>query len=76
MIDAEGNYQIQGIATAREGGGYIVALDAADISDWLRANHEGLSDAELDFCHEIADIVDMWAIMVLDHELDARNEQC
>lgn len=76
MIDAEGNYQIQGIATPREDGGYIVVLDAADISDWLRAEHEGLSDAELDLCHEIADIIDMWAIMVLDDELDVRKEQC
>lgn len=75
MIDKNGNYVVQGIATRRsEGEGYIVALDAADICDWLRANHPFLSDVERDLCHDIADMVDTWALQILDKEVDSRIE--
>lgn len=77
MIDKQGNYVVQGIATKRsESDGYIVALDAADICDWLRADHPFLSDLERNLCHEIADMVDMWALQILDKEVDAPIEGC
>lgn len=75
MIDENGNYKIQGIATPRGNGGHIVALDAADICDWLRAPHPFLSDEERDLLDEIADQVDVWAMQILDNELASRNQE-
>jgi hypothetical protein len=65
---------IRGIATKRaDDQGYIVLLDAGDLTNWLRQEH-ALTTAELKVVYEVADHIDGFALEVLTGELDRQSD--
>lgn len=64
---------IRGISCLREdASGYIVCLDANDLSLWLRSDcHPNLNEEQRKIVLEIADCIDFYAIQVVQDEHDS-----